>query len=911
MKLKVVSPNQPLSPPVDASDTEEKEVSEEDDDDRNHKHRRRETRSQSSERDAPEPLFSRPYRKRNKAYENGSFHKDSDSQSSGTWRNYNIGSHDSGNLNKRRPNLSSYPRAPFESTRNFASSQSHGDFGPGRGRGREPAFWGQRDSRFGSAEVGPMPSSLFAGRGMPTYGQNASWSPFGMVPVLPNGSIDALHPLGLQGPIRQSISPGMNLGIPRQQCRDFEERGFCLRGDMCPMEHGVNRIVVEDVQSLTRFNLPVSLPSTHNLGTPAGQGASPAVGVHNATSIKGGGTKTVKLGADVDGQSLSGGLEDAPATIGADLYDPDQPLWANDESETSVALKSLHPSGMDETMSSLDMEHSGSRHLGLPYGVDNESPVKNVCAMAQLKGKSIWGRIGSSKNNLEARDSEFGLIENIESLANTHNAGSHERPANTSDTGQQVVESSHRSKLDSGRNVRKPSQKALRTLFVNGIPHKDNTKEALLSHFQKFGQVIDIHIPSNSERAFVQFSKREEAEATLRAPDAVMGNRFIKLWWANRDSIPDNGISGSSFVPVTGNGVPVPPVVSHSSVSGMVKDSPRFVVRKSNASDSFYTTASGQSLPVATTGQQKKLENLELLKEEIRKKQEMLDQKRSEFRLQLDRLQKQASGVRQEQAMEPSGAKQKMGKSDKLVESKTSKHSGLVTQPLKDEDKADGSKSKADSSKSNLESTMSQDIQLSKPAAIQASMSPKPSFRPLAPLGGPFTIKRFKLDNRPTSFMIMPPLPSSFENVSALKEHFSGFGDLVSVELERLESDGMHVSETSTAARICFTTRRAAERAFSDGKCFEGHTLQFMWLTQNSNSRKDTRDNEKPSDSKWSVNADQPPPETPYIDSLKEDDSPKEEVKLANDISGGLERSNSVPDNLNPKPKDLRSNSAS
>ncbi|RHN74007.1 hypothetical protein MtrunA17_Chr2g0304911 [Medicago truncatula] len=33
----------------------------------------------------------------------------------------------------------------------------------------------------------------------------------------------------------------------------------------------------------------------------------------------------------------------------------------------------------------------------------------------------------------------------------------------------------------------------------------------------------------NSERAFVQFSKREEAEAALRTPDSVMGNRFINL----------------------------------------------------------------------------------------------------------------------------------------------------------------------------------------------------------------------------------------------------------------------------------------------------------------------------------------------------------------------------------------------
>jgi len=38
------------------------------------------------------------------------------------------------------------------------------------------------------------------------------------------------------------------MGIGHPRCRDFEERGFCLRGDMCPMEHGANRIVVDDFQ---------------------------------------------------------------------------------------------------------------------------------------------------------------------------------------------------------------------------------------------------------------------------------------------------------------------------------------------------------------------------------------------------------------------------------------------------------------------------------------------------------------------------------------------------------------------------------------------------------------------------------------------------------------------------------------
>lgn len=53
-------------------------------------------------------------------------------------------------------------------------------------------------------------------------------------------------PMPLSMPM--SIAGPTDSGRPRQRCPDFEERGFCLKGDLCPMDHGTHRIVVEDVQ---------------------------------------------------------------------------------------------------------------------------------------------------------------------------------------------------------------------------------------------------------------------------------------------------------------------------------------------------------------------------------------------------------------------------------------------------------------------------------------------------------------------------------------------------------------------------------------------------------------------------------------------------------------------------------------
>lgn len=38
---------------------------------------------------------------------------------------------------------------------------------------------------------------------------------------------------------------------PKKRCRDYDEKGFCMRGEMCPYDHGVDPVVLED-SALTR-----------------------------------------------------------------------------------------------------------------------------------------------------------------------------------------------------------------------------------------------------------------------------------------------------------------------------------------------------------------------------------------------------------------------------------------------------------------------------------------------------------------------------------------------------------------------------------------------------------------------------------------------------------------------------------
>ncbi|XP_062106918.1 zinc finger CCCH domain-containing protein 41 [Humulus lupulus] len=881
MELKISSPKIVLSPSDCNSDPEEKEVSDDDDDDRNHKHRRRDARSQSLERDTLDQAFTKPFRKRNKTFQNGNNFRENDSQASAPWRNFNSNHHlekdFSGKFDKRRPGHASLPRSALDVNQRIWPNQTFsGDPGLARGRGRDLGSWNQRDPRFSSdiaSQVvqGSIPPSLFAGRGLPNVSnaQNASWNAFGLIPGIPNGGMDTIHSIGLQGPLRPPIHSSLSIGIPRQRCRDFEERGFCLRGDMCPMEHGVNRIVVEDVQSLSQFNLPVSLPSAHLLGTNsgAGPGSMPSIGASSLTSMnsKGLHINMSKPGFADDVLGLNGSFSGSSCVAGADLYDPDQPLWNNNGPETTNALLGINSPKIDETESLLNGDPS-----------DNEFPVRSTGNAVGSHSTSVWGRIGGSKSRLDVKEkidppitSAADYIEGDskeDKVASTGFQNSF-RPGKriiAEDAGPKPLDSSAKAQFDM-RNNRKPPQKALRTLFVNGIPHKNNKREALLSHFQKFGEVIDIYIPLSSERAFVQFSKREEADAALNSPDAVMGNRFIKLFWANRDSIPDDSSGPGTSVSATPRGA-VPP---HSSVASSSKDSVQAAAPKSSLVHAHDTSVAAfdNPRPIVSNGSKatpplhKKLETIEQLKIELRKKQEMLDQKRNDFRRKLDKLNKQATGTKGELDMEQPTKRPKVEIAADVAKAATPRSSDsapvVISQhadTMSDKNKGENAlshcpKTNTVSDKNKGENAVSHTPKSNTTAVLQESMGSKQHpVRPFTPVGSPFLVNRYKLDNRPTAFRILPPLPTGFANVAVMREHFLPYGDISNVELEAVEAcNGSSESELSKECSACisFIARRSAERAFTSGKSWQGHDLKFVWLPSSnpSNDQSGGREN--------------------------------------------------------------------
>ena len=118
--------------------------------------------------------------------------------------------------------------------------------------------------------------------------------------------------------------------------------------------------------------------------------------------------------------------------------------------------------------------------------------------------------------------------------------------------------------------------------------------------------------------------------------------------------------------------------------------------------------------------------------------------------------------------------------------------------------------------------------------------------------------------------------------VAVLKEHFSSYGEISKLELEDNASidSGKDQDETdkeNRAACVTFVKRSAAEKAFANAKCWKEHTLQFKWVTRQSNRE----NNDSNNNNNLSVTGDHLSKKNKCTASVSNDPKPKDEVKAS------------------------------
>lgn len=107
-------------------------------------------------------------------------------------------------------------------------------------------------------------------------------------------------------------------------------------------------------------------------------------------------------------------------------------------------------------------------------------------------------------------------------------------PSNYQRYEQEQQESGFKKKpFDFGRLGPRIKNPANCSLELKKVPSGLNNITHLNNHFAKFGKIVNIQVcyEGDPEAAIVTFSSHAEANAAYRSTEAVLNNRFIKVFW--------------------------------------------------------------------------------------------------------------------------------------------------------------------------------------------------------------------------------------------------------------------------------------------------------------------------------------------------------------------------------------------
>ncbi|XP_041970458.1 zinc finger protein swm isoform X2 [Aricia agestis] len=220
----------------------------------------------------------------------------------------------------------------------------------------------------------------------------------------------------------------------KRRCRDFDVKGYCMRGDLCEWDHGVDPVVLEDATLTRVLAIPPPVPEYN-----------PA-----APDIWGGGV---------------GGF----------------PPHA-------------HPPHLPH--------HLAPREL---------VPIPRVRQDVPPDGAAMPPPLGPRHPAPIKKNFDYNRL--------------YQNPRN-----------------NSGPRPPLPANAGNRSLEVKKVPRGLNDITHLNNHFSKFGKIVNIQVcfEGDPEAALITFSTPTEANVAYKSTEAVLNNRFIKVFWHNPENKQEN-----------------------------------------------------------------------------------------------------------------------------------------------------------------------------------------------------------------------------------------------------------------------------------------------------------------------------------------------------------------------------------
>ncbi|XP_027323935.1 RNA-binding protein 27 isoform X2 [Anas acuta] len=323
---------------------------------------------------------------------------------------------------------------------------------------------------------------------------------------------------------------------PKRRCRDYDERGFCVLGDLCQFDHGNDPLVVDEVSLPSMIPFP---PPPPGLPPPPGMLLPPMPGPARNMRMP------VPQAHPQAPPPVVLPVPRPPLTQSSLINNRDQPGTSAVPSLASVGARLPPPLPQN-------LLYTVSEHTYEPDGYNPEAP--SITSAGRSQYRQFFTRAQTQRPNLIGLTS--GEMDTNPRAANIIIQTEPPIPItnNSSNVTRVVLEPDSRKRSPSSmecpplkkpwlgkqanNNQNKPgflkkNQYTNTKLEVRKIPPEMNNITQLNEHFSKFGTIVNIQVAfqNDPEAALIQYVTNDEARKAISSTEAVLNNRFIRVLW--------------------------------------------------------------------------------------------------------------------------------------------------------------------------------------------------------------------------------------------------------------------------------------------------------------------------------------------------------------------------------------------
>ncbi|XP_065500259.1 RNA-binding protein 27 isoform X2 [Caloenas nicobarica] len=323
---------------------------------------------------------------------------------------------------------------------------------------------------------------------------------------------------------------------PKRRCRDYDERGFCVLGDLCQFDHGNDPLVVDEVSLPSMIPFP---PPPPGLPPPPGMLLPPLPGPARALRLP------VPQPHPQPPPPVVLPVPRPPLTQPSLLSSRDQagPSAVPSLAAVGARLPPPLPQNLLYTVSEHTYEPDGYNPEAPSITSAGRSQYRQFFTRAQTQRPNLIG-LTSGEMDTNPRAANI-IIQTEPPIPITNNSSNVTRVVLEPDSRKRSPSSMECPSLkkpwlgkQANNNQNKPgflkkNQYTNTKLEVRKIPPELNNITQLNEHFSKFGTIVNIQVAfqNDPEAALIQYVTNDEARKAISSTEAVLNNRFIRVLW--------------------------------------------------------------------------------------------------------------------------------------------------------------------------------------------------------------------------------------------------------------------------------------------------------------------------------------------------------------------------------------------